>query len=268
MKIFISWSGHASKVCAEILRDWIKCTLQASEPWISTKDIDKGSIWFNEINDQLKDTRVGIVCLTKENKEKPWILFEAGALAKGLSTNRVCTLLVNLKPADLENPLGQFNHTTPDKSSMKQLLQTINKELGDDKLEDRILNQVFTAYWETFESKFNDIKIDAPPEDDNEVTRSKDDILDEILYTTRGLDKRIRMLERSPTRIIQRKLKTDMSESMSRNKIAERIHYLKKQGMSVPEIEEVISSGSSYKIISARELDRLLGKDNCDNEDA
>lgn len=129
MKVFISWSGKFSKECAEILRDWIKCTLQASDPWISSKDIDKGSLWFNEISDQLKDTKVGIVCLTKDNKEKPWILFESGALAKGLSANRVCTFLINLKPSDLENPLAQFNHTVPDKEGMKSLLTTINKEL-------------------------------------------------------------------------------------------------------------------------------------------
>ena len=56
MKIFISWSGDYSKQCAEILRDWIKCTLQASEPWISSQDIDKGTLWFSEISGQLKDT--------------------------------------------------------------------------------------------------------------------------------------------------------------------------------------------------------------------
>jgi hypothetical protein len=123
MKVFISWSKSLSKECAEILSDWIKCTLQASEPWISSKDIDKGSLWFNEINDQLKDTKVGIVCLTKENKDNPWILFESGALAKGLSVNRVCTFLIDLSPADLANPLAQFNHTIPDQDGMKSLLR-------------------------------------------------------------------------------------------------------------------------------------------------
>jgi len=196
MKVFISWSGKFSKECAELLRDWVKCTLQASEPWISSKDIDKGSLWFNEINDELKDTSVGIVCLTKDNKEKPWILFEAGALAKGLSANRVCTFLIDLKPAYLDNPLAQFNHTIPDKEGMKSLLTTINKELGEDALEARILDQVFDTYWISFESQFNDIMSSATPANSKEPTRSKDDILEEILYTTRTMDRRIRSLER------------------------------------------------------------------------
>ncbi len=195
MKIFISWSGKYSQECAEILKEWIKCALQASEPWISSKDLDKGSLWFTEISDQLKDTKVGIVCLTKGNKEKPWILFESGALAKGLSTSRVCTFLINLKPSDLEGPLSQFNHTVPDADGMKSLLITINKELGESALEDKTLEQVFQAYWPSFEEKFNKLKDSESPESANKPSRSNDDILEEILYTTRKMDKRIRSLE-------------------------------------------------------------------------
>jgi len=197
MNVFISWSGKFSKECAELLRDWIKCTLQATQPWISSTDIDKGSLWFNEINDQLKDTKVGIVCLTKDNKEKPWILFESGALAKGLSSNRVCTFLINLKPSEIDNPLAQFNHTTPDGESMKGLLTTINKELGDKALEDRVLGQVFDTYWPLFEEQFNKIIETEPHSKANEPSRTKDDILEEILYTTRTMDRRIRTLERN-----------------------------------------------------------------------
>lgn len=195
MKVFISWSGKYSKECAEILRDWIKCALQASEPWISSKDIDKGSLWFNEISDQLKDTKVGIVCLTKDNKEKPWILFESGALAKGLSSNRVCTLLINLKPSDLDGPLSQFNHTVPEKDSMKALLITINKELGERRLEEKTIDQIFDIYWPSFQMKFNEIIKADPEEGENASIRSGDDMLEEILNTTRAMDRRIQRLE-------------------------------------------------------------------------
>lgn len=202
MKVFISWSKRLSKDCAELLRDWIKCTLQASEPWVSSKDIDKGSLWFNQINDQLKDTKVGIVCLTKENKDNPWILFESGALAKGLSANRVCTFLIDLTPADLANPMAQFNHTMPDKDGMKSLLATINKELGENALEDRILDQVFETYWPQFEEKFNVSVSDKSDFPEIQTERSQQDILTEILYTTRTLDKRIRNLEQKRVRTI------------------------------------------------------------------
>ena len=95
--------GERSKQVGLLLDEWIKCVIQAINPWISVHDIERGSLWFSEITNQLADTSIGIICLTKENKNKPWIpVFEAGALAKGLTSNRVCTLLVDLNGSDLE----------------------------------------------------------------------------------------------------------------------------------------------------------------------
>lgn len=196
MKIFISWSGQRSRAVAELVSDWIKCVIQASQPWISTRDIDRGAIWFSEINDKLKDTSVGIVCLTQENKNKPWILFETGALAKGLTTNRVCTLLVDLQPADLIDPLAQFNHTLPNKQSMWELVKTINGCLSEKSLDERILEQVFATYWPQFESRFQEAIVENPPQAET-PPRSEQDLLTEILNNTRSLSHRVRDLESS-----------------------------------------------------------------------
>ncbi|WP_024590179.1 MULTISPECIES: TIR domain-containing protein [unclassified Pseudoalteromonas] len=194
MKIFVSWSGKRSKAVAELMSDWLKCVIQASQPWISTRDIDRGAIWFSEINDKLKDVSVGVVCLTQENKNKPWILFETGALAKGLTTNRVCTFLIDLNPEDLQDPLGQFNHTTPDRSSVWALARTINDCLDSNALDERILEQVFDTYWPQFKEKFDLAVANNQPE---EIVppRSEQDILGEILNHTRGLSNRVRSLE-------------------------------------------------------------------------
>ncbi|WP_243314493.1 toll/interleukin-1 receptor domain-containing protein [Geothrix paludis] len=194
MKVFISWSGLRSKLVAELLNDWIKCVIQATRPWISTRDIDRGALWFNEISDQLKETRVGIICLTAENKNKPWILFEAGALAKGLSSNRVCTFLIDLKTSDIEDPLAQFNHTLPSQDGLHELVKTINNCLGDSSLDSRILDQIFTTYWPQFESSFREIiKTSASPE--KAEPRSEKNLLSEILENTRYLTHRVRALE-------------------------------------------------------------------------
>lgn len=60
---------------------------------MSSKDIDRGALWFTEITGQLANTS-GILYLTKENKNKPWTLFEAGALAIGLTSERVSPFLI------------------------------------------------------------------------------------------------------------------------------------------------------------------------------
>lgn len=194
MKVFLSWSGQRSKEVASLLSDWLCCVIQASRPWISTRDLDRGSLWFGEINDQLKDTTVGIICLTQENKTRPWIIFEAGALAKGLSTSRVCTLLIDLESKDIEDPLAQFNHTFPTRDSILGLVKTLNSTLASNGLDNRILEQVFDTYWPQFESRYQDIlaKTEAQPPS---KPRAKEDVLGEILENTRMLNSRIRRLE-------------------------------------------------------------------------
>ncbi|MDB5342212.1 MAG: hypothetical protein JWP89_589 [Schlesneria sp.] len=196
MKLFISWSGTRSKVVAEFLSDWIKCVLQATRPWISTRDIDRGALWFSEISDQLKDTVVGIVCLTEENKNRPWILFETGALAKGLSSSRVCTFLIDLQPKDLEDPLAQFNHTLPTKESIWALIRTLNNILGSNALDERVLSTVFETYWTQFEQKFKKL-LDETPASVKGPPRPSEDILADILENTRFISGRVRRLESS-----------------------------------------------------------------------
>lgn len=197
MKVFLSWSGTRSERVAELLKEWLPCVLQASDPWVSTSDIERGAQWFSSIQGQLQETTTGIICLTQENKEKPWILFEAGALAKGLSDARVCTLLIDLEPQHVRPPLGQFNHTQVTKDDMFKLICTLNERLTKS-LNMTVLKQVFNAQWSFFEGKFQSIiqetqgNVIGP----QEPIRGQDDILAEILEHTRRFNNRLTRLEK------------------------------------------------------------------------
>jgi hypothetical protein len=194
MKIFMSWSGRRSHAAAEVLAWWLKCVIQASRPWISSEDIDRGALWFSEITNVLADTSVGIVCLTEENKDRPWILFEAGALAKGLSNSRVCTFLVDLERKDIKDPLAQFNHTGTTKDELKKLARTLNSVLGPNALDANVLSDVCDTYWPIFERRFA-AAMEANPPSGPVVARADDDVLGEILESVRGMTQRIRSLE-------------------------------------------------------------------------
>lgn len=172
---------------------------------MSSKDIDRGSLWFSEITDQLQNTSIGIICLTQENKNKPWILFEAGALAKGLSSNRVCTFLIDLEPTDVGNPLAQFNHTNAQQESMWALVLTLNKSLKERALKEKVLEEVFETYWPKFEARFNEI-IENTPAAAVKEQRTENEILIEILSATRSLDRRVRSIEteRHPSKLRDR----------------------------------------------------------------
>lgn len=199
MKIFISWSGKRSQKVAVLLNNWIQCVIQAVDPWLSSKDIDRGSLWFSEITNQLANTNNGIVCLTKSNINKPWILFEAGALAKGLSSNRVFTFLIDLKPEDISDPLAQFNHTYPDYNGMYQLVRSINNGLGSNALKEDVLSRVFETYFPQFQEDFKKILIETTEENIKEEVRDEHDILSEVLSSVRGIDRRLRSIENRET---------------------------------------------------------------------
>ena len=194
MKVFISWSGDRSKAVADLLDEWIQCVLQAVDPWMSSKDIDRGSLWFSEISDQLKDTNIGIICLTQDNKNKPWILFESGALAKGLSSTRVCTFLVDLEPTDIGNPLAQFNHTQPNREGVFELIGTLNRGMGEHALREKVLERVFDTYWPQFEQRFQEA-LDRCPAGTHEPPRSDENMMVEVLRAVRSMEQRVRKLD-------------------------------------------------------------------------
>lgn len=235
MKIFVSWSGNRSRAVAELFSEWLKCVIQASQPWISTRDIDRGAIWFSEINDNLRDVSVGVIFLTQENKDKPWILFETGALAKGLTSNRVCTFLIDLNPSDLQDPLAQFNHTLPEKAGLWDLTRTINSCVTDNPLDEKTLEKVFETYWPQFEADFAQAKLDNPI---GEVIppRSEKDILSEILDNTRSLTHKIRKLE---------------DEVFINNKSAAKL-IDNEQGIEISEEVTLTKSGSEFEKVMFR----------------
>jgi len=111
--VFISWSGERSKWVAEAMRDWLPLVLQTAKPWMSATDIEKGSRGLNEVSGRLQGMKIGIVCLTPENLETPWILYEAGALSKTIDDKtRLCTyLLGGLQFQHVKPPLGMFQAT-------------------------------------------------------------------------------------------------------------------------------------------------------------
>lgn len=257
MKVFISWSGERSKLVAELLDDWIQCVIQAVDPWMSSKDIDRGALWFTEISDQLANTSVGIVCLTKENRNKPWILFESGALAKGLSSNRVCTFLIDLLPTDLENPLAQFNHTFPTRDSVWELVRTVNLTLKDEALKESILSKVFDTYWPQFEDSFKKI-IETTPETSTIIKRKGDDIMLDVLSTVRLLDRRLRTMESNQERqpMISDKENYHLKETMSANELRLNIRNFIKQEVEDEVIIDILSNNGISRGFIRREIDR------------
>ena len=74
------------------LHKWLPSVIQALKPYISS-DIDKGARWSPDISEELENSSFGILCVTKESKDAPWLNFEAGALSKFVKRSRVAPFL-------------------------------------------------------------------------------------------------------------------------------------------------------------------------------
>lgn len=190
MKVFITWSGERSRAVAVVVAEWLPCVIQAVDPWISSTGVDRGAQWFPKILEELAETKLGIVCLTRENQNAPWIHFEAGALAKGKMDSRVCTLLIDLKATDVnDGPLVPFNHTLPNKEGMLALVRTANSCLEGRHLTDKVLESAFEAHWQKLHAGFV-AAVDRQPEQEP-PPRTQEDLLREVLDTVRRVDRKV-----------------------------------------------------------------------------
>lgn len=183
-KVFLSWSGDLSRKLADALRNWLPSALQSVKPYFTPEDIEKGAKWGSEISKELETSNIGIVCLTRENTEKPWILFEAGALSKSIQQSHVCTLLFDLEPTDIKGPLTSFQATKFIKEDFRKLVLTINGSAGDLRLEQTVMDAVFEMWWPKLESQVTDI-LKHHGLGAKTAKRSERDILEELLELTR-----------------------------------------------------------------------------------
>ena len=101
MKVFLSWSGHKSHQVALAFRDWLPSVIQSVTPYVSSEDIDKCARWSTDIAKELENSSFGILCVTKDNIEAPWLLFEAGALSKMMGKSAVCPFLFDIKMSEI-----------------------------------------------------------------------------------------------------------------------------------------------------------------------
>lgn len=192
MKVFISWSGERSQVVAQALRKWLQYVLHYVQPWVSETDIAAGERWAQSVAKELEACHFGIICVTPENVGSPWILFEAGALAKSMQ-GRVTPLLYDLEFTDVGGPLSQFQAKKIDKGGLTEIILSINQVAEKSDSDERVREMV-DALWPKFEDLISEIPDDAPSA---KHIRPQHEILEELVAGVRGLDSRFGDLQKN-----------------------------------------------------------------------
>lgn len=188
MKVFISWSGERSHSLGDALHDWIPLVLHYVEPWLSQSDIEAGQRWAEQVAKELEASNFGIICVTRENVGSPWVLFEAGALAKSMQGSRVIPLLLDLEVRDITGPLAQFQAKKVERAGLLEVIQSLNGLATHPVPEDKV-TKLFEALWPTLEKKVTDI---PKPSGQVKHARPQPEILEELVRSVRSLDSRFR----------------------------------------------------------------------------
>ncbi|HEX8391686.1 MAG TPA: hypothetical protein VF665_04935 [Longimicrobium sp.] len=126
MKVFLSWSGTISHGVALAFREWLPLVIQSVQPYVSSEDIDKGARWSSDIAAELAESTYGILFVTPENIEAPWLNFEAGALSKAVDKAFVTPFLFGVKRSDVKGRIVQFQSAIYERADVWKMLQSIN----------------------------------------------------------------------------------------------------------------------------------------------
>lgn len=221
-KIFTSWSGEKSNKVALALKEWIPDIIHNVELWVSDQDILAGSKWNDELNIELEQNYLGVICLTSENLEKPWILFEAGSLAKSMAISKVIPYRLDISAAEVKPPLSQFQGVDASKSGTFKLLESINQTI-ENPISKQRLERLFEKFWIDLEFKLSKIKEISPKGKGS--NRNEKDILEEVLIIVRNLE--------NPSPI----WKSESNSTNFKNKWMVRYIFEKVRNKSISELE-------------------------------
>ena len=195
MKVFISWSGNKSHRVALVFREWLPSVIQSVVPYVSSEDIDKGARWSTDITKELEDSTFGILCVTKDNLNAPWLSFEAGALSKTMDKSFVSPFLFDIKRAEVNGPILQFQSTIFEKEDIKKLLSTINKACGEEGISESMLDKAFEVWYPTLEKDLNelhDLNDEDVEDSGTDIEAHMSSIIEELLELSRDNQKLLR----------------------------------------------------------------------------
>lgn len=214
MKVFLSWSGEISHKVAIIFRDWLPSVIQAIEPYVSSEDIDKGARWSTDIAEELENSTFGILCVTRENIQTPWLNFEAGALSKSMDKSYVSPFLFDIKRSEVNGPILQFQSTIFEKEDIKKLVLTLNKACGEGLLTEDRITKTFDVWYPSLEEQLKQIDTKTTNTEDHkkEVKVSSNDIvnntiinpeIDNILEEVLNISRINQKLLRTPDKTVE-----------------------------------------------------------------
>ena len=157
-KIFLCWSkrrsGSIAAACAKMLPEIIS----GIQPIVST-EFQKGKEWSRLLRKDLGEARTGIVFLTPENVDSPWIHFEAGALATAVGSRDgdVFTYVYGFDPSRLAGPLSAYHSTVATRDDTFRLVRDVCVALEREPPDEK----AYSPWWLKLENALGNMPLGA-----------------------------------------------------------------------------------------------------------
>jgi ubiquitin-like protein Pup len=245
-RVFISWSGPLAQEIAQHISKFLPNVIQAFKPWMSENDISAGSFWVDEVMKGLQNARVGLVILTPENLNRPWLHYEAGYLTRYIRSGQglVSPILINLEASALTGPLSSLNSTEFKKEKFEKLMKDMNQKL-ERPVPDPVLGDSFEAFWGRLKEQVDASVAKANSSGSLEKKFNQEDVLTQIQANVRELAARS-----IDPKIVQQVL-------ISNNKISKLVLAQAKLLRSLSK-DELQPADSAHKAELDSEVDSLL----------
>lgn len=159
---------------------------------MSELDIPKGGDWRKVLKENLKDAKAGIICLTPDNLESPYVLFECGFLSAE-EERLVCPYLLGLEDSDVRSPLADLQLTGADRGDTYKMLSDLNNVLDPERvLAKEVLEDAFGKRWNELDRQLKGIMEQGPQKRKKPGTG---ELLEEILATVRSISRSLPISE-------------------------------------------------------------------------
>ena len=130
MNIFLSWSGKRSLLVAQAFEKYLPFLFNGLRIYLSSS-MNKGVPWLAVLDENLKAANFAILCVTRENRAAPWMMYEAGVLSQTAGAENVAPFLLDISASELQSPVTRSQITVFEREDLEKLVLTINQLLPE-----------------------------------------------------------------------------------------------------------------------------------------
>ena len=168
MNIFLSWSGKRSHLAAKTFEEWLPVLFNGGLNIYLSSSMNKGVPWAVALDEALEKADFAILCVTRENRAAPWLMYEAGVLSQTAGVKNVAPFLLNMGASELQSPVTRSQLTVFEREDLERLFLTINQFLtGSYHVPTEVLKTRFHMSYELFETRLQEA-LDFQDEDGEE----------------------------------------------------------------------------------------------------